>query len=56
MATCVVNIRVHVQPWVRWYIKAIVCFAEATGMEPDMEKVARMVRHGVKATLVPCSR
>lgn len=48
MAINSITITIKVAWWVRWYIAGVSLCALLTGLEPDLEKVARTVRRGLK--------
>ena len=42
-----VTASIRMRWWLRWYLAAVVCFARATDMEPDWERVERWIRRGL---------
>lgn len=42
-----VRAAVRMRWWLRCYLVAVMCFARATGMEPDWDRVERWIRRGL---------
>ena len=43
-----VTITVRVSWWVRWYVASVALMSNLTGADPDVEKVGRWVKRGVR--------
>jgi hypothetical protein len=50
MAQCTITVTAMVSWWVRPYIQAVALFSFATGMQPDVDKVASTCMRGVRLT------
>jgi hypothetical protein len=42
------SIRINIAWWARLYLVSVATFAALTGMEPDMAKVAAVVKRGMR--------
>lgn len=48
MASASITLTVRVAWWVRPYIRAVALFSRMTGLTPDVEKVSRTARRGLR--------
>lgn len=53
MLPMIVRAEVRMAWWLRWWLRGIATVAMLSGCTPDPERVASMVRRGVKVMLKP---